>query len=114
MTYAAKTGHPFTGIGRILVDEGEIAAAEISMQSIRRWLSAHPDRADELIWKNRSYIFFREASVDDPAAGPVAAAKVPLTAGRSMAVDRLLHTFGTPFYVSAPTLCALAASLLPA
>lgn len=106
VTYAAKTGHPFTGIGRILVDEGEITAAEISMQSIRRWLSAHPDRADELIWKNRSYIFFREAPVDDPAAGPVAAAKVPLTAGRSMAVDRLLHTFGTPFYVSAPTLCA--------
>ncbi len=73
------------------------------MQAIRRWLAEHPDRADDLIWQNRSYIFFREAPVDDPDAGPVAAAKVPLTAGRSLAVDKLLHTFGTPIHVSAPT-----------
>ncbi len=75
VTYAAKTGHPFTGIGRILVDKGEIPASEISMQSIRRWLAGHPDKADDLIWQNRSYIFFREAPVDDPDAGPIAAAK---------------------------------------
>lgn len=106
ITYAAKSGHAFTGIGRILVDEGEIAADEISMQSIRRWLRDNADRADDLIWRNRSYIFFRKAPVDDAAAGPVAAAKVPLTAGRSMAVDKLLHTFGTPFFIDAPTLTA--------
>jgi len=103
ITYAAKSGHPFTGIGRILVANGEIPASEISMQSIRRWLAGHPDRADDLIWQNRSYIFFREAPVDDLHAGPIAAAKVPLSAGRSLAVDRLLHTFGTPIHVSAPT-----------
>ena len=103
ITYAAKSGHPFTGIGRILVAEGEIPASEISMQSIRRWLAEHPDKADGLIWQDRSYIFFREAPVDDPDTGPIAAAKVPLTAGRSLAVDRLLHTFGTPIHVSAPT-----------
>ncbi len=102
ITYAAKSGHPFTGIGRILVANDEIPASEISMQSIRRWLAEHPDKADDLIWQNRSYIFFREASVDDPDAGPIAAAKVPLTAGRSLAVDKLLHTFGTPIYVSTP------------
>ncbi|MEL4068941.1 murein transglycosylase A [Ochrobactrum sp. GPK 3] len=103
ITYAAKAGHPFTGIGRILVANGEIPAADISMQTIRRWLKDHPAKADALIWQNRSYIFFREAPVDDVDAGPIAAAKVPLTAGRSLAVDRLLHTFGTPFHVDAPT-----------
>lgn len=103
ITYAAKTGHPFTGIGRILVAEGEIAADEISMQTIRQWLKNHPEKADDLIWQNRSYIFFREAAVDDLNIGQIAAAKVPLTAGRSIAVDRLLHTFGTPFYVDAPS-----------
>lgn len=102
ITYAAKSGHPFTGIGRILVANDEISASEISMQSIRRWLAEHPHKADDLIWQNRSYIFFREAPVDDPDAGPIAAAKVPLTAGRSLAVDKLLHTFGTPIHVSAP------------
>ncbi len=103
ITYAAKTGHPFTGIGRILVAEGEISADEISMQTIRQWLRDHPEKADDLIWQNRSYIFFREAPVDDLNVGQIAAAKVPLTAGRSIAVDRFLHTFGTPFYVNAPT-----------
>jgi len=106
VTYAAKTGHPFTGAGRVLVDRGELAAADVTMQSIRAWFRAHPDRVDEILWRNRSFIFFREAAVDDPALGPVAAAKVPLTPGRSVAVDRLIHTFGTPFYVVAPTLTA--------
>ncbi|MDT6939714.1 murein transglycosylase A [Brucella pseudogrignonensis] len=106
ITYAAKAGHPFTGIGRILVAEGEIPADQISMQTIRQWLKDHPEKADDLIWQNRSYIFFREAPVDDQNLGQIAAAKVPLTAGRSIAVDRLLHTFGTPFYVHAPSVIA--------
>jgi membrane-bound lytic murein transglycosylase A len=104
ITYDGKSGHPFTGIGRLLVNGGEIPADEISMASIRAWLARHPGRADELMRQNRSFIFFREASVDDARLGPVAAAKVPLEPGRSMAVDRKIHTFGTPFFVSAPDL----------
>ncbi|RUW28810.1 MULTISPECIES: murein transglycosylase A [unclassified Mesorhizobium] len=106
VTYAAKSGQRFTGPGKILSEIGEIPIAKVTMQSIRAWFKAHPDRVDEILWQNRSYIFFREAPVDDPALGPVAAAKVPLTPGRSVAVDRLLHTFGTPFYIDAPTLTA--------
>lgn len=104
ITYAAKTGHPFTAIGRILVDDGELSADAVTMRTIRQWLQDNPERADELMWRNRSYIFFREAPVDAPNAGPIAAAKVPLTPGRSMAVDRNLHSFGTPFFVNAPHL----------
>ena len=106
VTYAAKSGHPFTGAGRVLVEKGELALADVTMQSIRAWFRAHPDRVDEILWRNRSFIFFRDAPVDDPTLGPVAAAKVPLAAGRSMAVDRLIHTFATPFFVDAPTLTA--------
>ncbi|MEP7452638.1 murein transglycosylase A [Phyllobacterium sp. SB3] len=106
ITYAAKTGHRFTGIGKILLDRGEIAPENISMQSIRKWLAEHPEQAQSLMWNNQSYIFFREAAVDDESLGPIAAAKVPLMGGRSMAVDRLLHTFGTPFYIHAPQLTA--------
>ena len=90
----------------MLADLGEIPLEKVTMQSIRAWFAAHPGRVDEILWRNRSYIFFREAPVDDPALGPIAAAKVPLTPGRSVAVDRLLHTFGTPFYVDALTLTA--------
>lgn len=103
ITYDGKSGHPFTGIGRLLVERGEIAPALISMAAIRGWLAENPDRARPLMEENRSYIFFREAPVADRVGGPVAAAKVPLTAERSLAVDRLLHTFGTPVFVSADT-----------
>lgn len=104
ITFAAKAGHPFSPIGKLLIDRGEIDPKEISMQSIRAWLTAHPDQVDEVLWHNRSYIFFREAAVDDPALGPIAAAKVPLVSGRSLAVDRSIHTFGYPFYIHAETL----------
>jgi len=106
ITYAAKTGHPFTGPGRVLIELGELAARDVTMQSIRAWFRENPHRIDEILWRNRSYIFFREAPVEDPALGPVAAAKVPLTPGRSVAVDRLIHTFGTPVYIHAPDLHA--------
>ncbi len=104
LTYAAKSGHPFSGIGGVLVARGEISRADSSMQSIRHWLATHAEEAEALMWENRSFIFFRPAPVDDPDLGPVAAAKVPLEPGRSMAVDRLIHTFSTPFFVSAPSL----------
>ncbi|CAN7228078.1 murein transglycosylase A [Phyllobacterium sp. LjRoot231] len=106
ITYAAKTGHRFTGIGKILLESGEVAPENMSMQSIRAWLADHPHKTQALMWNNRSYIFFREAEVQDESLGPIAAAKVPLTGGRSLAVDRLLHTFGTPFYIHAHELKA--------
>jgi membrane-bound lytic murein transglycosylase A len=107
ITYAAKAGHPFSAVGRLLIDRGEIAQAAISMQTIRDWLYAHPDQVDEVLAHNRSYIFFREAAVADIDGGPIAAAKVPLVAGRSLAVDRLIHTFGFPFFIRAETLTHL-------
>ncbi|MFC3723907.1 murein transglycosylase A [Neoaquamicrobium sediminum] len=106
VTYAAKSGQRFTGPGGLLVAMGEIPGAEISMQAIRAWFRRNPHRVDEILHQNRSYIFFRFAEVEDTGMGPIAAAKVPLTAGRSMAVDRLLHTFATPFFVDAPALRA--------
>jgi membrane-bound lytic murein transglycosylase A len=103
ITYVAKSGHPFTGPGRILIDRGDIAEKDISMQSVRAWLKANPERMDELLWQNRSFIFFKESAVEDLGLGPIAAAKVQLTAGRSMAVDRLQHVFGSALYVVAPS-----------
>ena len=69
------------------------------MPAIRAWLAGHPDEAAAVMAENRSYIFFREAPVADPALGPVAAAKVPLTPGRSLAVDRLIHSFHLPVWI---------------
>ena len=104
ITYAAKTGHPFSAIGKLLIDRGEIDAATVSMASIRDWLARHEDQVDAVLWHNRSFIFFRQAAVDDTSLGPIAAAKVPLVAGRSLAVDRMIHTFGLPFFISSDSL----------
>ncbi|MGV2127765.1 murein transglycosylase A [Agrobacterium vitis] len=104
ITYAAKAGHPFSGIGGLLLKRGEISAEAMSMQAIRAWLASHPGQVDEVLWHNRSYIFFREAEVGDLSRGPIAAAKVPLVAGRSLAVDRTIHTFGFPFFIHSQSL----------
>lgn len=107
ITYAAKAGHPFSPIGKLLIDRGEIDRDRISMQSIRQWLAENPAKVDEVLWHNRSYIFFRDADVSEDGLGPIAAAKVPLVAGRSLAVDRQIHTFGFPFFVHAESLTHL-------
>ncbi|KAA1175500.1 transglycosylase [Rhizobium tropici] len=107
ITYAAKAGHPFSAVGRLLIERGLLDRTTISMQTIRNWLYAHADQVDEILWHNRSYIFFREADVSDVALGPIAAAKVPLVSGRSLAIDRLIHTFGFPFFIRSESLTHL-------
>ncbi len=107
VTYAAKTGHYFSATGKLLIERGKIEAATVSMQTIKQWLDDHPDEADEVLWHNRSFIFFREAEVDDTGLGPVAAAKVALEPGRSLAVDRLIHTFGVPFFINSDSLTSI-------
>ena len=99
VTYAAKSGHDYTPVGRVLLDDGRLERGKVSMQTIRAALAADPAAGRAAMWKNRSFIFFREAAVDDPALGPIAAAKVPLSAGRSLAVDRTLHTFHGPVWI---------------
>ncbi|MEM9999948.1 MAG: MltA domain-containing protein [Pseudomonadota bacterium] len=101
VTYAAKSGHPFTPIGKLLVEDGHISPSDVSMQSIAAWLRANPDDATQVMNQNRSYIFFKESPLGDAHLGPIAAAKIQLTPGRSLAVDMRYHTFATPIYVHA-------------
>ncbi|MEO1702931.1 MAG: MltA domain-containing protein [Pseudomonadota bacterium] len=101
VSYAAKTGHPFTAIGGLLVKMGVFGQNEVSMQGIVAWLRDHHDEAQTMMNRNRSYIFFKETALGDPTLGPFAAAKIQLTAQRSLAVDMRFHTFATPIYVHA-------------
>lgn len=102
--YAAKNGHRFTAIGRVLVAEGELPLEAADMAGIRRWLAAHPERAPALMRRNRSFIFFREVEGADPEAGPIGAQGVALTPLASLAVDPAFTPYGTPILVDAPTL----------
>lgn len=99
VTYTAKSGHPYTPIGRVVADRAGLPRETVTMQTIRTWLAEHPAEAPEVMAQNHSFIFFREAPVADAGLGPIAAAKVQLVAGRSLAVDRLQHAFHSPVWI---------------
>lgn len=97
--YADTNGHPHRSIGAWLVERGELPLEKASMQSIKAWVRANPLRVRELLDQNPSYIFFRELPLGDPAAGPVGALNVALTAGYSVAVDPQFTPLGAPVLI---------------
>lgn len=101
LAYAAQNGHPYTAIGAALIARGAIARADMSMQAIRAWLESHPDEADAVMNLNESYVFFREQPLPDPSVGPDGAEGVPVTPGRSIAVDDAVYPYGVPIFVTA-------------
>jgi membrane-bound lytic murein transglycosylase A len=98
INYDAHNGYPYTAVGRILIDRGIIPKEQMSMQKIREWMEQNPDGAGELRRQNRSYVFFRQVPLSDKDEA-VGAQGVPLTPGRSIAVDKALHVYGTPFFI---------------
>ncbi len=99
--YAGDNGQVYTAIGRTLIADGSLKREEVSLQTIRAWLKANPDRAAAVMETNRSYIFFAEAALGDTASGPRGTLGANLTPLASLAVDQRLHALGAPFYVAA-------------
>jgi peptidoglycan lytic transglycosylase A len=99
INYDAYNGYPYTPVGRILIERGIIPREEMSMQRIRDWMEQNPNAANELRRQNRAYVFFREVQLSDKDEA-VGAQGIPLTAGRSIAVDKSLHVYGTPFFIT--------------
>lgn len=91
VSYADNNGHPFKGIGSILLEKGYIKPGEVSMGNIKKWLAAHPEIAEKEMRENKRFIFHRISSAD----GPIGAHGVPLHAGRSLAVDRSYIPLGS-------------------
>jgi len=98
INYDAHNGYSYTPVGRILIERNIIPRDQMSMQKIREWMERNPNEADELRRQNRSYVFFREVNLSDKDEA-VGAQGVPLTPGRSIAVDKALHVYGTPFFI---------------
>lgn len=99
--YAGKNGHPYASIGKLLLERGETLPGKTSMQAIKAWLRADPERGKQLMWENPSYVFFEERPEADAELGPVGAQGVALTPERSIAVDPSHHPLGTPVFVLA-------------
>jgi membrane-bound lytic murein transglycosylase A len=95
--YADQNGHPYRSLGRHLVDRGELVLEQASMQGIKAWAAANPQKLQEALNQNPSYVFFRELP---PLDGPIGALGVPLHAERSLAVDRRFVPLGAPVYLA--------------
>lgn len=101
LTYAGRNGHSYTTIARVIRDEGHMALEDINLGSLKAWLRENPKDANRIMRLNRSYIFFSLSEDLAEEDGPIGAASLPLTAGRSIAVDRHQWCYGLPFYIRA-------------
>jgi membrane-bound lytic murein transglycosylase A len=100
INYDAHNGYPFVPLSRILIERNIIPREEMSPERIREWMRANPQGAKEVPRQNRSFVFFRIAGLSDDREA-VGAQGVPLTPERSIAVDKSLHVYGTPFFIQA-------------
>jgi membrane-bound lytic murein transglycosylase A len=97
--FADQNGREYRAIGRDLVAMGALSKDEVSLQTIRDWMKAHPDQAPALMAKNPSYVFFREVGDAATTSGPLGAQGVALTPERSLAVDRRYMPLGVPVWL---------------
>ncbi len=95
--YAGSNGRDYVAIGKPMVEAGLIPKDQVSMQSIRAWLMAHPESIQQWLDRNPRYVFFREYE----GPGPVGALGTPLTALASVAVDPEFVAMGTPMWLNA-------------
>jgi len=100
VNYDSHNGWPYTAVGRVLIDRKIFSKDEVSMQRIRDWMEANPDQAKDVRRENKGYVFFRITDLSNEDE-PVGGEGVPLMPGRSIAVDRSLHVYGTPFFIAA-------------
>lgn len=98
--YAGSNEQPYKSVGRWLIEQGELKPEQASWPAIRAWAERNPKRTNELLWSNPRYVFFREEALPDPALGPRGAQGVPLTPGRSIAVDPQSIPYGTPVWLA--------------
>jgi membrane-bound lytic murein transglycosylase A len=99
MAFAGHNEQPYKSVGRWLIEQGELSSDQASWPAIKGWARKNPRRVNELLWSNPRVVFFREEPLPDPALGPRGAQGVPLTPGRSIAVDPLSVPYGTPVWL---------------
>ena len=97
--YADQNGQPYHSIGRWLIDQGELSVGQATMDGIKAWAQAHPAQLPDLLSRNPSYVFFREITANADS-GPIGALGVPLSAGRSIAVDPRYIPLGAPVFLA--------------
>jgi membrane-bound lytic murein transglycosylase A len=92
--FVAQNGLSFVPVGRVMAEDG-LVEKPVTMQKIRKWMTAHPDKAQKVMNTNPSVVFFQQSNAD----GAVGAQGVVLTPERSMAVDPSFVPLGVPLWL---------------
>lgn len=100
LTYAQKNGHPYQSIGRYMVQKGYLPPHAVSQSSINQYITAHPQRKNEIFAHNPSYVFFKPSADQSPNDGPIGSLGVPLRAGYTGAVDQRFIDLGAPLFLA--------------
>lgn len=99
VAFAGHNDLPYKSVGKWLIEQGQLRAEQASWPAIKAWARANPQRVNEMLWSNPRFVFFREEPLPDPGLGPRGAQNVPLTPGRSIAVDAQSVPYGTPVWL---------------
>jgi len=97
LSFADQNGHPYRSLGRYLIERGEMTLEQASMQGIKAWAALNPDKLQDALNVNASYVFFRESADPRGASGALG---VPLTPQYSLAVDRRFIPLGAPVFLA--------------
>ena len=99
VAYAGHNDQPYKSVGRWLIEQGELRADQASWPGIKAWAQLNPQRVAEMLWANPRVVFFREEPLPDPNVGPRGAQGVPLTPGRSVAIDPTSIPYGSVLWL---------------
>jgi membrane-bound lytic murein transglycosylase A len=99
LAFAGNNEQPYKSVGRWLVDQGELKLTEASWPTIKDWAHRNPSRLQELLWANPRVIWLKESALPDASVGPNGGQGVPLTPGRSIAVDPASVPYGAAVWL---------------
>lgn len=89
LNFDAKNGREYKSLGAALIDGGYMTTDEMSMQGIYDFFAKNPELCQPILHKNSSYVFFRAET-----EGPFGSLAVPITPGRTLALDREVYPPG--------------------
>jgi membrane-bound lytic murein transglycosylase A len=99
LAFAGHNDQPYQSVARWLVDQGAFPLEQASWPSIKAWAQLNPQRVSEMLRANPRVVFFKEEPLLQPEVGPLGAQGLPLTPGRSVAVDKDAMPYGTPLWL---------------
>lgn len=95
LVFDGKNNRQYTSVGSILIKKGYMKQEDVNAISIKEWFNKNPDKIDEIINQNQSYIFFKEGK-DNFTRGSIGAVLTPM---RSIAIDYNIMPYGCPFWL---------------